>query len=110
MSFLDRLSMPVRMAVAEEKIDDLEQEAARTRQRLHDLESDRATLKLLMRQVTDMGANVETIARRAALEALNLGMEHRDELGHRRWTLRLQWVAAGVGIGGLVAAIVAHFA
>lgn len=99
--------LEVRMAVAEERLDNVEEEQLRQRLRIHDLESDRATLRLVVKQMEELAANVATVARQAALEAVELAMEHKDELGNRRWALRLQWAAIGVMGGGFVVALLA---
>src|SRR6185369_15162109 len=97
-----------RVAVVEEKVEDLELESLRMRQRLHDVESDRAALRLLVRQVTELTDRVDAIARRAAIEAVNLAMEHRNELGHRRWGLRIQWMGIGIAAAAAIAGLLAH--
>lgn len=101
--------LEVRVAVLEERTDGLEEEQLRHRQRLHDLEGDRATLKLISAQVTELTATVERTAKQAALEAIELAMQAKDDLGRKRWGLRAQWVAVGVAFGGLVVALAALF-
>lgn len=101
--------LEVSVAVHEERLDQIEEEQLRHRQRIHDLESDRATLRLLSRQVSDLVTAVERTAKQAALEAIDMAMQSRDELGRRRWGLRLQWLATGAAVGGFVVAIVLAF-
>ena len=96
----------VRVAVAEERLDTLEEEQLRQRDRLHALENDRATIRLLAEQITQLSQGIERIAKRAAQDAIDMAMDHRDEIGRRRWGLRIQWVAAGIAGGGFVSAIV----
>ncbi len=105
-----------RLAVAEEKIEILEQETLRIREFLNELRTDRATMQLLVRQVAELhqrfgefADKMEEIAKRSALDALRLMSEHRDELGHRRWNLRLGWVGAGAAIGGLLISVLLHY-
>lgn len=61
-----------RVAVLESEVSELKNEQLRTRARLHDLESDRATLRLLVQETKEMGRNVEKIAARAAERAVEL--------------------------------------
>jgi hypothetical protein len=98
--------LEVRIAVAENRLDNIEEEQLRHRMRLHDLEADRATLRLIVGQLEKLATEVPKVAKQAALEAIDLAMDHRDELGNRRWTLRVQWLALGVTFGGLVATVV----
>lgn len=97
--------LEVAVAVHEERLDQIEAEQLRHRQRIHDLEGDRQTLRFISEQVRDLTATVATTAKQAALEAIDLAMEARDELGRRRWGLRAQWLAAGASFGGFLAAI-----
>lgn len=108
MSHPERL-IEVTVAVHEERLDQLEQEQLRHRQRLHGLEADRATIRLVSKQLSQLSASVETSAKRAALEAIDLAMKGRDELGRRRWTLRLQWVAIGATVATAVVEAIALF-
>lgn len=99
--------LEVQVAVHEERIAQLEEEQLRHRQRLHDLEGDRATLKLVAQQLEQLAAAVEKTAKQAALEAIDLAMKGRDELGRRRWLLRMQWIGMGAAVATAVAAVVA---
>lgn len=101
-----------RVAVLETTISDLDREVMRVRTRLHDLESDRATLRLLLeqtktfaQQLKDMADNAETLAKRAAQEAVTALLEHRDDVGRVRWGLRAQWIGTGIAFGGFLMAI-----
>jgi hypothetical protein len=98
--------LEVEVAVHAERLDQIEAEQLRHRQRIHDLEGDRATLRFISDQVRDLSASIGTTAKQAALEAIDLAMEARDELGRRRWGLRVQWLAAGASFGGFVVALV----
>jgi hypothetical protein len=97
--------LEVAVAVHEERLDQIESEQLRHRQRLHDLEGDRATLRFISDQVRELSATIGTTAKQAALEAIDLAMESRDELGRRRWGLRAQWLATGASVGGFVVAL-----
>lgn len=101
--------LEVQVAVHEERLDQLEQEQLRHRQRLHDLEGDRATIRLISRQLDQLAGAVETNAKRAALEAIDLAMKGRDEIGRRRWNLRAQWIGTGAAVGAAAAAFVELF-
>jgi hypothetical protein len=93
------------VAVHEERLDQIEAEQMRHRQRLHDLESDRQTLRFISEQVRDLAASVGSTAKQAALDAIDLAMESKDELGRRRWGLRAQWLGVGAAFGALVAMV-----
>lgn len=99
------LETAIIVAVHEERLERLEAEQQRHRQRIHDLEGDRQTLRYISEQVRELTSSISETAKKAALEAIDLAMESRDELGRRRWGLRAQWLAAGASFGGLVAAI-----
>jgi hypothetical protein len=98
--------IPERLAVVEEKVDDLEQEVSKHRVELHEWRTDRIVLQQLIKQFDKFVNSIPEVAKQAALETFDLAMEHRDELGHRRWTLRLQWIGTGIAAGGLLAAAV----
>lgn len=98
-------NLDVRTAVIESRLLDLDREVSRQRGRLHALESDRATIRLLGDQMKELHESIGTIARRAAVEAIDLAMENRDELGRKRWNLRIQWISVGVAFGGLAVAV-----
>lgn len=97
--------LEVTVAVHEERLDQIEQEQLRHRQRIHDLEGDRATLRLMGKQVESLVTAVEKTARQAALEAIDLAMKGRDELGRKRWGMRIQWITIGVAFGGFIVAV-----
>lgn len=99
----------VRIAVAEERLDTIEEEQLRHRQRLHELEGDRATMKLLGERLEQLSRSVERSAKQAAQEAIDLAFDHKDDLGRRRWGLRLQWLMFGVAVGALIVALAALF-
>lgn len=96
--------LEVTVAVHEERLDQIEQEQLRHRQRIHDLEGDRATLRLMAKQIEQLASGLEKTARQAALEAIEMALQSKDEIGHRRWGLRLQWAAVGIAFGGFVVA------
>lgn len=98
-----------RVAVLETRVSGLEQEEQRTRGRLHDLESDRATLRLLVAQMKELAHQVENVATRAAERALASSFAEREERKERQLAHRLGILGSGVGAGGLLVAIVFHF-
>jgi chromosome segregation ATPase len=95
-----------RMAVAEQRLDILQDESQRTRERLHSLESDRATIRLLTRQVSDLVENCEKLADRAAATAVDAALEAYEERkkNDRRTglDLRAKWTSIGIAACGLV--------
>lgn len=101
-------SLATAVAVHESRIGTLEQEQARARQRLHDFEGDRATLRLLTTRVADLASGVERIAEAAATRAVEIAFEHRDKLAGERSGRRLQYAAVGAAVGGFISAIVFH--
>lgn len=101
--------LEVRIAVAEERIENLEEEQLRQRGRLHNLEADRALLKLAIERLDELARSLESASRKAAQEAIDLALDHRDEIGRRRWGLRLQWCMFGVAFGGLLVSLVVMF-
>ena len=103
------MDIPSRVAVAEDRIAELQTETKRMRDRLHVLESDRATLSVLRDQVRELATNTERIAARAAEKALETAFTHRDALNRRRWKLIASYLSMGATLGGFVIALVFHF-
>jgi hypothetical protein len=101
--------LPERVARLEVRVEDVEQEQLRARRRLHELETDRATIRLLAAQVKDLADSAERLATNAAERALSIGLDrvrkaHRDE-----WRYRLTWVSAGGALVGAIATLVFVF-
>lgn len=94
-----------RIAVLESKVDDIEGEQLRSRGRLHDLESDRAVLRLLSRQMGDLVNNMEQVAIRAAEKAITLALQGRDDRHDRETGMRLKLVGTGIALGGFAVAV-----
>lgn len=97
----------------EATIADLDREMLRVRGRIHELESDRATIRLLLEQaktfaeqLRELAANMESVAKRAATETVQAMVERRDDVIRVRWSLRAQWVGTGIAAGGFVSAII----
>lgn len=106
-----------RVAVLEEKMRDVRTEVQRCRERLHELESDRATLRLLMHEVKNVSAsvkeltdNVPKIAHAAAQAAVEAFYETREETGRKVMALRAQYISVGIAFGGLGVGLAALFA
>lgn len=109
-----------RVAAAEEQLDVLDREMLRVRSRLHELESDRVTIRLLMDQVKSLGervsqvaGSIEAVAQRAAEKTIALAFADQDQIREFRDSRRRQrintWAAAlsvGVAFGGFVSALV----
>lgn len=94
------------MAVVEQQLHDLDREVFRTRERLHDLEGDRASLKILLQEVERLNRTLPQIAEDAAQRAVGLALEHREELKRGRFSVRTQFVGVGVAVGGFAAMLV----
>src|SRR5438876_11976580 len=90
-----------RVAVNSERIRTLAAETERLRTRVHALEGDRATLKLLGSQVRELTEQMPNLARRAAREAV----EEFDRIHHAGLLANLRtyamMVSAGVALGAL---------
>jgi hypothetical protein len=99
-------AMDVRMAVLESKVDDLEAEMARTRDRLHTLDSSYFAIKVLSERIETLTGSVKMVAKEAAHEAIELAFTARAASGARRWDLRLKWVLTGAAFGGFISALV----
>lgn len=99
-----------RMAVAEQRLNLLQDESQRTRDRLHSLESDRATIRHLTRQVAELVANCEKLADRAAAQAVDAALdlyEQRKATDRRTGLdLRAKWTSIGIAACGLAFGIV----
>lgn len=106
-------SIEERVAVLETTITDLDREVLRVRGRVHDLESDRATIRLLLeqakafaQQLHDLAEHAEELSKRSAHEAVTALLERRADVTRVRWSIRAQWVGTGIAAGGFVSAIV----
>jgi len=99
----------VRVALHEQRIDDLEIEQTRTRDRLHALENDRIAMKLMAQQVENLAEtgklNAGTLSRLddkvtqlVVAQAREAGEEatRRDWLSSRRFVIRTFVACAGL--------------
>jgi hypothetical protein len=95
-------SIDARVAVNHEQIRLLWEEVGRTRDRCHELETDRATVLILKRMVEDLDADMPTLARQAAREAVNeyLQRQRANTLGN--WRTYAAVLSAGAAIGALI--------
>jgi chromosome segregation ATPase len=94
------------VAVNTEQLRHLANELGRTRERLHELESDRATLRLVVQQVRELTEQMPNLARRAAREAVDefLRRRHADTLSN--WRTYAALLSAGVAFGALIVGLV----
>ena len=99
-------SLPARVAVNTEQLRSIALEMDRLRQRIHDLEGDRATLRLLVGQVHELTEQMPNLARRAAREAVDefLRRQHAGLLANLRTYAMM--VSAGVALGALIVGLV----
>ena len=95
-----------RVAVNTEQIRSLRGESDRMRERLHELESDRATLRLVVQQVRELTEQMPNLARRAAREAVDeyLRRRHADTLSN--WRTYAALLGAGAALGALIVGLV----
>jgi len=98
-----------RIAVLEALVSDNRAEFERSRRRLHELESDRATLKLVVEQVRKLTTEMPEIVEQAAHRAVELALNARDDVSRERLGVRIQLLAAGSGFGGFVASVLYIF-
>lgn len=82
-----------------------ESEAQRTRQRLHELETDRATIRLLAQQLAEVKTTIERVAIRAATEAVSQALAARDATDRDTTGIRLDRWAIAIAMVGTVASI-----
>ena len=94
------------VAVHGEQIRTLATELGAARTRLHELESDRATLRLVVQQVRELTEQMPNLARRAAREAVDeyLRRRHSDTLGN--WRTYAALLSAGAAVGALIVGLV----
>jgi DNA repair ATPase RecN len=90
-------------ARSDARIEEVYEERQRTRKRLHELESDRAALRMLAQQVGEIVKNAEEVAIRAAEKALERNRNSARGLSG----LRAQWVSALIAVGCLAVAALA---
>jgi hypothetical protein len=90
-----------KMAVIEYRVDELSGEQKRIRDRIHSLEADRGTLKLIVEQMGLLVSNMEQIAQRAAEQTVRAMLEQRAA-GARTWRDEIiRFVQLGIALAGL---------
>jgi hypothetical protein len=95
-----------RVAVNAENIRVLEREQERTWARLDRLETDRATIRVLVHQVSDLSEQMPSLAKRAAREAVDemLRRKHADTLSN--WRAFAAFLSVGIALGSLIVYVV----
>jgi predicted nucleic acid-binding Zn-ribbon protein len=87
-----------RTARLEVRVDALDKEFERTRARIHEIESDRATLRIVVQKVADLASSVEKIARQAAREAVEMYDRDRESERSVTWRWWGGWVLGAIGV------------
>jgi len=88
------------MAVIEYRVGELKDENERTRVRLHKLESDRATLRMVVEQMKTLVENMEEIAERVAQKTVTAMLE-QNAIRARTWRGEmLRFVELGIALIG----------
>jgi hypothetical protein len=103
------MALPERVARLEVRVEDLEGETQRSRQRLHSLEADRATIRLLASQVKAVLESTERVATSAAEKAVDLALKIKHRERREDWAYRLTWISVGSAMAGAFAAVVVLF-
>lgn len=93
------------MAVVESRLRTVETEQQRARERLHELETDRATIRLLAKRVDDLADSVNQIAESAAERAVSKMVAARDRTRLTRYGVAAALLSSGAGVGTLIAAL-----
>jgi len=98
----DRLtSLEVRMSSAEVEI-------VRTRERLHELENDRASVRALAETVRNLVDGIPQMSKRIAQETVSQWWEQRITAMRETWKFRLAWVSAGGVLVGTFGYLLDH--
>lgn len=109
-----------RVAAAEQQLEDLDREMFRVRNRLHDLESDRASIQLLLdghrmltSRIEEVAASQEEVAQRTAEKVVTLFYADKQQIGEVRAERRrdrikvaLQAGAVGLALGAFVISLI----
>lgn len=94
-----------RVALIEQTAHGHDRELSRVRERLHDLESDRATVRLLSQQIRELTDSVEKVAVRAATEAVTRAMRAREQESQTDAGVKLDRLAVVIALLGTAASI-----
>lgn len=98
----DRLtSLEVRMSAAEVEI-------VRSRERLHDLENDRASVHALAETVRNLVDGIPTMSKRIAQDTVAEWWEQRIAATRETWKFRFAWISAGGVVVGVAGYVVDH--
>lgn len=95
-------SVESRLAVASAEIDSIQREVEKLRDRCHKLESDRATLRVLHKAVTDLSEQMPNLARQAAREAVREAKRQEDADRKSNWRTYAAMISAGAAFGALI--------
>ena len=116
----ERVNDRERIAVLEAQAKDTREEVAGIRRRIHDLANRMTAVEYLVHEVKRLAGNIETLqnalpgiirdnSRSVAEEVMQQGMEKREEIERKRWTLRLGWMGFGAALITIILGIVEHF-
>lgn len=99
-------SLPERVATVEMAVDGLAAEGVRTRDRLHKIETNQATVELLARSVHELRDDMPKLAQEAAERAVLKLLEHRDELRRKGLSLKAQYATLVIAVVSVLVAVV----
>jgi hypothetical protein len=95
-----------RITSLEVRVSNVEAQTERTRRRLHDLENDRASVRLLATTVQKLVDGVEEMARKTAEATISAWWEQRRARSRESWRFRLTWLTSGAAGVGAVAVFI----
>jgi predicted translin family RNA/ssDNA-binding protein len=98
-----------RVAVNTDNITRLWDEQERIRERLHTLESDRATVLLLAQKVSDLSAELPVMVKRAATDAAQAVADKAADRAVSVWQVRAAILASFASLVGVAYLVAAHF-
>lgn len=93
----------------EVRLSNVEAQTERTRRRLHDLENDRASVRLLASTVQKLVDGVEEMARRTAEATISAWWEQRTARQRESWKFRLAWLTSGAAVVSIAVVLIDHF-
>lgn len=101
-------SLESRVAVAMDRLDHLERELERARERLHTMEGSVHSIRVLMKAVDELQESLPVLARRAADEAVAADRRerHRSLFGNLRTYAAI--ASVGVAVGALIVSAFFH--
>jgi hypothetical protein len=92
-----------RITSLEVRVSNVEAQTERTRRRLHELENDRASVRLLAGTVQKLVDGVEEMARRTAEATIAAWWDQRMAKQRESWRVRLTWLTSGAAVVSIVA-------